>query len=292
MATPITTALASNGCSFTQGSCSGRVRDIRPGYGAASMRPFLRARVKALATLAVGVSCFASGIAVTGFAGATTTSSSGPASRELNATVASASRKGSVRLTVHFFSGKTTGELVQDSARQSAVQTVAIGKERVSILLLNGLAYFSGNLQGLTSYFGLPKSVAATLSGRWVSVSPADSGFKSVIAGLTLSAALKEASPTGSITKGRQKKVAGRLTQSISGTGSAQVPPTTLFVATTGSRLPVEAVASRGSGKGVSGEIVTFSRWGEKVHVPTPTDPIPISALSAPSTSAPSTSAG
>lgn len=215
-------------------------------------------RVKALAALVVGASCFVSGAVVSGFAGAATTASSSPATKELKAAVASASRKGSVRVTVHFFSGKTTGELVQDSARQSAVQTVAIGKERVSIL--NGLAYFSGNIQGLTSYFGLPKPVAATLAGRWVSVSPTDSGFQSVTAGLTLSSALKEASPTGSITKGKQKKVAGQLTQSISGTGSAKVPPTTLFVATKGSLLPVEAVASRGSGKGISGEIVTFSR--------------------------------
>jgi hypothetical protein len=85
---------------------------------------------------------------------------------------------------------------------------------------------------------------------------------------------------------GKQKKLAGQLTQSISGTGSSNVPPTTLFVATSGSHLPVEAVASRGSGKGLSGEIATFSRWGEKVHVPTPSNAIPISTLSAASTAA------
>ena len=274
-----------NGRSFTKGSCSGGVRDIQRGCRAASMKSSERARAKALAALVVGASCVVSGVALSGFAGAASTAPQGPATEELKAAVASANKKGSVRVTVHFFSGKTTGELVQDSARRSAIQTVAIGKERVSILLLNGLAYFSGNLPGLTSYFGLPKPVATTLSGRWISVSPTDSGFQSVTAGLTLSSALREASPTGSVTKGKQKKVGGQMTQSISGTGSANVPPTTLFVATRGNPLPVEAVASRGSGKGISGEIVTFSRWGEKVHVPTPTDPIPISTLSAPPTS-------
>jgi hypothetical protein len=57
------------------------------------------------------------------------------------------------------------------------------------------------------------------------------------------------------------------------------VPPTTLFIAAEGKPLPVEAIASRGSGEEISGEIVNFSRWGEKVHVPTPTDPIPNSTL-------------
>jgi hypothetical protein len=211
--------------------------------------------------------------------GATTPGSSSSAGRELTATVASARAEGSVRVTVHFFSGKTTGELVQDSARQSGMETVAIGKERVSIILLHGVAYFSGNTPGLTSYFGLPEAVATTLSGHWVSVSSTDPGYASVVAGITLTSALKEASPVGSITEGKMKKLGGRLTASVSGTGSATVPPTTLFIAAEGKPLPVEAIASRGSGEEISGEIVTFSRWGEKVHVPTPTDAIPISTL-------------
>jgi hypothetical protein len=215
-------------------------------------------------------------------AGATTPVSSSPATRELDATLASARAEGSVRVTVHFFSGKTTGELIEDSARQSGVETVAIGTERVSIILLHGVAYFAGNTQGLTSYFGLPEAVATTLSGHWVSVSSTDSGYASVVAGLTLSSILKEASPAGSITKGKTKKLGGRLTASISGSGTASVQPTTLFVAAKGKPLPVEAVAGEVTGEETSGEIVTFSRWGEKVHVPTPSGAIPISALTSP----------
>jgi hypothetical protein len=194
--------------------------------------------------------------------------------------MASARAEGSARVTVRFFSGKKTGELVQDSALQSGKETVAIGKERISILLFHGTAYFSGNTSGLTSYFGFPKADATTLAGRWVSVSPTDSGFTSVVAGLTLPAALKEASPTGSITKGKVKKLNGELTTSISGTGSATKIPTSLFIAAKGKPLPVEAVASAGSGKKTSGEIVTFSHWGEAVQIPTPSNAIPISTLS------------
>ena len=170
--------------------------------------------------------------------------------------------------------------MVEDSAAQSAEQTVAIGKGRVSIVLLDGVAYFSGNRQGLDKYFGFPTSVASTLVGHWVSVPSTDSAFQSITAGLTLSAALKEASPTGSIAKGKAKRINGLLAASVSGTGSAREPPTTLFIATKGKPLPVEAVASSGSGKTASGEIVTFSHWREKVDVPRPSKAIPISSLS------------
>ena len=266
--------------SFTEGSCCGRVHDILVSYGAAAMTRSARQKTQQIAAILLALGCVAWGTATA--AGAATPQSSNSADRELKATVASARAEGSVRLTVHFFSGKTTGELIEDSGRQSGVETVAIGKERVSIILLNGMAYFSGNAAGLTSYFGLPKVLTSTIAGRWVSVSSTNSGFSSVVAGLTLASALKEASPTGSITEGKMKKVRGQLTASISGTGTATAPPTILFISAQGKHLPVEAVASRTSGELVSGEIATFSRWGEKVHVPTPSNAIPITSLSSP----------
>jgi hypothetical protein len=198
----------------------------------------------------------------------------------LGSAIASGTQKGSVRVTVHFFTGKTTGELVQDSARQSAKQTVAIGKERISIVLSGGTAYFAGNSQGLMKYFGFSAPTAATLSGRWISISPSDSGFGSVTAGLTLASALAEVRPAGSISEGKRKTVNRQPTVSVSGTGSANQARTTLFVASHGKPLPVEAVTSSSNGETESGEIVTFSRWGEKVLIPTPTDAVPISSLS------------
>ena len=45
--------------------------------------------------------------------------------------------------------------------------------------------------------------------------------------------------------------------------------------------LPVEAVESDGSGKSATGEIVTFTHWGEGVRVTTPTTAVPLSAIQA-----------
>jgi hypothetical protein len=179
-----------------------------------------------------------------GAIGATPIQPSGTGSQILKSAIASAQKVGSVRVTVHFFSGKTTGELVQDSARTSAEQTVAIGNERVSIVLSANTVYFSGNTPGLVHYFGLTTAVATTLANQWVSASPSDSAFPSLSAGLTLSSALGEVSPTGSIVKGKRQTVDGQPTMSLSGTGPTGIARLTLFVAAHGRSLPVEAVGS------------------------------------------------
>jgi hypothetical protein len=234
-----------------------------------------------------GCGCLLASVAIAaGANGATPLEPSGTGDQILKSAIATAQKVGSVRVTVHFFSGKTTGELVQDSARSSAEQTVAIGKERVSIVLSANTVYFSGNTQGLVHYFGLPTAVATTLANQWVSASPSDSAFPSLAAGLTLSSALGEVSPTGSIVKGKRQTVDGQPTMSLSGTGPSGIARLTLFVAAHGRSLPVEAVGSGGSAQKVSGEIVTFSRWGEAVHVPVPSQSIPISTLSGGSSAA------
>lgn len=244
-------------------------------------------KVKTLSTssarAAIGVGCMLAAVACSSPAfGASSSerSGTGSASQILRSAISSATKFGSVRVTVHFFSGTTAGELVQDSSQNSAVQTVAIGSERVSILLSDGIVYFSGNNPGLVHYFGLSDANAAILAGRWVSATSSDASYQSLIAGLSLTSALKEITPTGSIARGKSVIVRGQRTTSVSGTGPAGLAHVTLFIAAKGRPLPVEAVGS-GGGKGtkLSGEIVTFSRWGEHVKIPTPSSAIPISSL-------------
>jgi|GEM_PF-6725874 hypothetical protein len=68
------------------------------------------------------------------------------------------------------------------------------------------MAYVTGNRQGLLSYMGLPASMATALAGQWISIPPTDRGFTSVISGLTLSSALHEVTPAGSVSQvGRRR---------------------------------------------------------------------------------------
>jgi len=60
-----------------------------------------------------GCGCILANIAIaTGAYGATPVQQPGTANQILKSAIASAKKIGSVRVTVHFFSGKTTGELV------------------------------------------------------------------------------------------------------------------------------------------------------------------------------------
>lgn len=101
-------------------------------YGIARMDIISNAPFRRVTFAVAGIGCvLVSAASASPASGATSHELSGSANQILKAAIASASEAGSVRVTVHFFSGKTTGELIQDSARKSAEQTVAIGKERV-----------------------------------------------------------------------------------------------------------------------------------------------------------------
>jgi hypothetical protein len=228
------------------------------------------------------VGCLVLSLAVTSEASASlAVGSSGSVRQALEHSLSTAKKEGSARITVEFFSGSTTGKVVQDSSLRSGKQTVAIKQEIASVVLVDGAAYISGNSKGLTSYFGLPSSLVATLAGRWVSVRPSDSAFRSVSANVALSSALANVTPSGTLVTGKRSKVNGQSVKSISGEPPGGGGRLTLFVAANKKGLPVEAVETSGSGQSARGEIVKFTRWGEQVHVATPSGALPISAIQA-----------
>ena len=124
---------------------------------------------------------------------------------------------GSARISVQFFNGSTSGRVVQDSTLHTGKQTTAIKKEVVSIVLVGGVAYISGNTKGLTSYFGLPSSLASTLTGKWVSIQPTDSFFRSVSANVDLTSALANVTPGGTLVAGKRSRIGGKQVRSIGG---------------------------------------------------------------------------
>jgi len=199
----------------------------------------------------------------------------------LQRSLSAAKGAGPVRITVQFFSGSTTGKVVQDSSLRSGEQTVAIGKELASVVFVGGVAYISGNGQGMTSYFGLPTALGSTLAGRWISVQPADSHFGAITANVGLASALANVTPSGRLIMGRRSKVNGQAVKSIAGTAPGGGGRLVLFVAARGRSLPVEAIESSGAGASARGEIVTLSRWGERLHVATPSGAVPLSTIEA-----------
>ncbi len=248
-------------------------------YGATGMVPFTHPGSRCFAPLLVALGSLLASAALASSASAATSASL--AERVIETTVASATKAGSVRVTVHFVSGSTTGEVIEDTTRRSGVETVAIGQERVSIVLVDDTAYFAGNTQGLTSYFGFPASTASALSGRWISISKSDPGFTAVTSGLTLSSALKEVTPAGSVSEGRRSVVNRQSTMSISGVSSDGRSRTTLFVARKGKELPVEAVVASGSEKAApdGDRFVFFGGARSSSGTPRPSTSVPLSTI-------------
>jgi hypothetical protein len=213
-------------------------------------------------------------------AGPSGTSSSGSPTAAVQQALAAATEAGSAQIAVQFFSGTTTGKVLQDSSLRTGKQTVAIGNERASVEVTGGTAYISGNDTGLTSFFGLPNALLPEVTGRWISVQPTDSAFQSIAANVTLPSALAEVKPSVPLVAGKKVRVHGQWAKTVSGTGPNGTR-ITLFVASAGRPLPLEAVETSGSGSTRRGEIVTFTHWGEQVHVVKPGDVIPISVLEA-----------
>lgn len=228
------------------------------------------------------VACLLLSLAVTSEASASlAVGSSESEGQALMHSITAATAAGSARIMVQFFSGSATGRVVQDSSLHSGEQTVAIGKERASVVLVGGAAYFSGNSKGLTSYFGMPSALVSTLAGHWVSVQSTDSAFQAVTANVSLPSALVNVTPSGSLIAGKRSKVDGQWVKSISGEAPGGGGRLTLFITANARSLPIEAAESSGVGRSAKGEIVTFTRWGEHVHVATPSGAIPLSTLQA-----------
>lgn len=200
------------------------------------------------------------------------------ASQVLTEAVAASTQEGSVHDVAVFTSGKISTAFVQDSTSHSGQQSITIGKtERASVILLDNVAYISGNKQAVVGFFGFPKSLGLALAEKWISFQPTDQGYSTVSAGVTLPAVLKEFAPTGPLSMSGQKKVDGKSVVGISG----KIPGgrETLYVATSGSPLLVAVQASGHNGKHSGTERITFSRWGESVNLSAPSGAVPLSAL-------------
>jgi len=207
--------------------------------------------------------------------------SAGSPSQVLQHSLAAATKAGSARISVEFFSGSTTGRVLQDSSMQSGQQAVAIGKALATTVLVGGTAFISGNAQGMTSFFGLPSALGSTLAGQWISLQSSDSNYQAVAANVTLASALTNVTPTGTLIAGKRKKISGQWVRSITGKGQGGAGRVTLFVTADARSLPFEAVQSVRVGSTLKGEIVKFSKWGEPINVAAPSKAIPISAIQA-----------
>ncbi len=211
---------------------------------------------------------------------------SGKSAAEVLATSIGAARaQGSVHLAAVESNGASAIGSYDISATVGA-QTVSGGAQgNATLLVMPGMAYLKGDAAFLHNSLGLGVSAAGKYAGQWISFKPGDPGYAQVVSGDTLSSALSEASPTGTLGLTPSLTVDGQQVVGVTGglptdaTRSGAVGSVTLYVSTAAPYLPVEVVTN-GTLAGQRGtSTVTFSHWGEPVSVTAPAGATPFSSL-------------
>jgi len=200
-----------------------------------------------------------------------------PAATIVRAAQAYASRRGWAHIDLQFNMSAKTLVFSQDSGPDTGRQTVTIGTEHATVLLVDHVAYVNANAGALADYFGLAPS-SASFAGKWIAIKPSDAAYATVAAGVSLADALKQIAIDPPFVKPKPTTIDGERAISVSGTvpttrGASE--PATLYVPASGEILPL---AFDFSDPGAT-DRATFSAWGKKVALTAPANAVAFSSV-------------
>lgn len=192
--------------------------------------------------------------------------------------------------SVHVDSSTTTSAgseaSTDDATASGGRQTVTVSKtEQMTVLLIAGVGYVQGEGTGLT-LFGVPQSQAEQFAGKWIVLRPGDtlgtSSYDDVTEGITLSSVASELKPGGGpATLAAPAVIHGQRVVAV----QAPLPAGSQFSA---AARDVVYMTDDSLARPVLSEItnavgytyqMSFSRWGETVHLTAPTKTIPASSV-------------
>jgi hypothetical protein len=211
------------------------------------------------------------------------------AAQVLPVATAAANVKASAHVESSALVGDQTLTSVSDISRTEGTQTTSGAGGSSVVFVVGGVAYQKGDAAFLEGSEGFPAAAASALAGRWISFDSGDAGFGQLSSGVTLSSALTEATPTGTLTLLKRSTVDGQAVVGITGGLAADAAESgvtgtqVLYVAEGAPHLPVQAVMHELHAGQSGTATLTFSRWGEKVSVIAPPGALPISTLTSPS---------
>jgi hypothetical protein len=251
-------------------------------------------RLPTAAALTVVVAVVLGAPALAGAATATTTTASGTATsrpstaKQLVAAVEAAAK---AQTSVHFLAKSSLeGRTVTITASTSATNGTQVivlhnGKSvgHMSGRLVNKIVYFKGDTYGLEEYLGMPATLAPKYSEKWIFFSPATKDYSAIEKSMTLDAAVSQISLSGPYATGTST-VAGQAAETVTGTTASlsskgNKGKATLYVAASGTPLPIRYVGKGKQKKQKETGTVTFSNWGKKVNPVTPQGAVAASSI-------------
>lgn len=192
------------------------------------------------------------------------------------------------------FSVSTAGNSIimsDDDTTDGGRQVMTVDKVgHATILFIAGVGYVQANALGLQGFFGVPQAQAEEFAGQWIALRPGNklgtNTYADVTDGITLSSVAGELAPSGTPSLAAPTTIGGQRVLAVKAPlpSGAQAPAGALGVlyVTNDARLrPVqEDAVHAGSYK----YQVSFSRWGEPVHLAAPSNSIPATDVTPTST--------
>jgi hypothetical protein len=194
---------------------------------------------------------------------------------------------GSVHVDISTSTAQGSIVFSDDATASGGRQIITVDKNaHVTILFMPGVAYVQADANGLATFFDVPQAQADQFAGQWIALRPGDklglSTYDDVTAGITLSSVATELKPsTGTATMAAPATIAGQrvLGVQVPLPTSSQLPAGArdmLYMTDNSLLRPVQSeITNAGSYK----YQMSFSHWGEAVHLTTPANAIPATSV-------------
>lgn len=180
------------------------------------------------------------------------------------------------------------GSLVysDDATASGGRQVITIDRTgRATILFIAGVGYVQANATGLAAIFDVPQQLADQFADQWIALRPGEklglSTYDDVTAGITLSSVATELGPNGTPTLAAPAIVAGQRVVGVQVPLPAgqQLPATARDVLYITDNSLLRPVLSEVTNAGSYKYQMSFSHWGETLHLTAPANAVPASSV-------------
>jgi hypothetical protein len=171
-----------------------------------------------------------------------------------------------------------------DATASGGRQVITVdGTGHATILFINGVGYVQADAVSLVDLFQLPQAQAEQVAEQWIALRPGnklgESTYDDVTGGITLSSVATELAPAGHPSLTAPTTVDGQRVLAVRAPlpASSQLPATARAVLYVTDNSLLRPVLSEVINAGSYKYQISFSHWGETLHLSAPANPIPAS---------------
>ena len=204
----------------------------------------------------------------------------------LRDTLAALRAGGSVHVDMTDNSPQSSLVYSDDATAGGGRQVITIDRTgHATILFIAGVGYVQANARGLAAIFDVPQQLADQFADQWIALRPGEklglSTYDDVTAGITLSSVATELGPNGTPTLAAPGIVAGQRVVGVQVPLPAgqQLPATAKDVLYITDNSLLRPVLSEVTNAGSYNYQMSFSHWGETLHLTAPANAVPASSV-------------